>query len=126
MVNNCHVHSESDAEPISEVVVKRGRGGLRKEKPPKYKHKRGRPKQIWEPKDKKPIGRPRKIREPKKKRPPGRPKQWKEEDIAGRPKCKPKDPEHFNKYCINVVKPRLEARQAAELDGHISLPLLTV
>ena len=120
-----HVHSESDVEAVGEVVFKRGRGRPRKEKPPKEKQQRGRPRKIREPKEKQPIGRPRQIRGPKEKRPPGIPKTWTEEHMADRPKHKPKDPEYFKIYYVNVIKPKLEARQVEELNGKISLPLLT-
>ena len=48
-----------------------------------------------------------------------------EENVADRPTCEPKDPEYFKKYYINVVKPKVEARQAEELNNHIPLPMLT-
>ena len=118
------VHSESDAEAIRDVVVKRGRGRPRKEAP-KRTNKRGRPRKEEPPKEKKPIGRPRKIKEPKEKRPPRRPKKWTEENMADRPKYKPKETEHFKTPSVNVITAKLEARQAEELNDHMSLPMLT-
>ena len=52
--------------------------------------------------------------------------QWVEENMADSPKYKPKDPEYFKKYYVNIIKPKLEAGKAEEVHDHISLPMLTV
>ena len=73
-------------------------------------------------KEKRPRGRPKKIREFREKRPPGRPRKWTAE---ARPKHKPKAPDYNKKYYRNVVKPKLEAKNAESRDIHVQLQLMT-
>ena len=73
---------------------------------------------------KRPRGRPRKIKEFREKRPVGRPRKWTPENIADRPKYKPKDPDDYKKYYHKVIKPRLKAKKAEELEKHTTLTML--
>ena len=65
-------------------------------------------------------GRPRKNAEPAVKRPVGRPRKWTDDE---RPTYKPKGPEYFKKYYINIIKPKLEKEKLEQMkqDNMVSI-----